>query len=322
MPAVNPTSPEPATAAPNPLQVVGTEPVRSTSVLVGVIRAARPKQWAKNVLVFAAPAAASVLDDFTPLLETIACFVAFCLVSSATYLFNDVRDVESDRAHPTKRNRPIAQGIVSPRLATVVGLIAGLAGFAVAAAVSWELCFVVVCYVAISTSYTLWLKHVAVVDLAAVAAGFIIRAVAGGVATDVPISRWFLIVASFGSLFMVACKRQAEHVELGDDRGSVRATLDVYPLAYLRFVWMTAASITIAAYCLWAFEQADGTTASHFPWYPLSIAPFVIALLRYGLVVETGRGGAPEEIILGDRPIQVIGFIWIVLYGAGVYLGH
>jgi decaprenyl-phosphate phosphoribosyltransferase len=306
-------------SVPSPVEAGARPPM---SVISGLVRAGRPKQWAKNVLVFAAPAAASVLDDFEPLVDTLLAFAAFCLVSSATYVFNDLGDIEADRAHPVKRRRPIAAGVVSPRLATVAAVLAGFAGFALAAAVNWQLVLVLLGYIAISMSYTLWLKHIAVVDLAAIAAGFIIRAVAGGVAADVPISRWFLIVASFGSLFMVTCKRHAEHIELGDDRGSVRATLEVYPLAYLRFVWGMAAAITIAAYCLWAFESADSMTQSHFPWYQLSIAPFVVALMRYGLVVETGRGGAPEEIILGDRPIQVIGAVWLVLYGAGVYLGH
>jgi decaprenyl-phosphate phosphoribosyltransferase len=292
------------------------------SLAGGLLRAARPKQWAKNALVFAAPAGASVLDDAKPLLHTIIAVIAFCLVSSGTYLFNDLRDVEADRTHPVKRFRPIARGAVSPRLALVMGVTWCLAGFVLGALVTPGLLLVLVIYVSLTVSYSMALKHVAVVDISVVSAGFIVRAVAGGIAADVPISRWFLIVASFGSLFMVACKRHAEHLELGEDRGAARRTLDLYPISYLRFVWMASASIAIAAYCLWAFEQADTMTVSHFPWYQLSIVPFVMALLRYALVVELGQGGAPEDIVLGDRTVQVLGLLWVCLYGAGVYLGH
>lgn len=303
---------------------VAAEGVTSSSMTMwaGLVRAARPKQWAKNLLVFAAPAAAGVLVDAEPLLHTVIAFVAFCMVASGTYFLNDVRDLVADRAHPEKRYRPIALGVVPTRVAVATGAASLVTGFTLGATADIRFVGVLAVYVVLTASYTMWLKHVAVVDIALISAGFIIRAVAGGVVVDVPISQWFLIVTSFGSLFMVACKRHAEHLELGEERGTVRTTLELYPLVYLRFVWMMSAAIAVTAYCLWAFEQVDTVTGSHFPWYQLSIAPFVMALLRYGLLVESGRGGAPEDVVIEDRPIQVLVVLWLLLYSAGIYLGH
>jgi decaprenyl-phosphate phosphoribosyltransferase len=293
---------------------------RRGSTAAGLLRAMRPKQWAKNVLVAAAPGAAGVLTEGDVLGKVVLGIVAFCLVSSATYLVNDVGDVEEDRRHPTKRERPIAAGVVSPRLAIATAMVLMLAGFAVAATVRWAFLGLIVGYVAVTFSYTVWLKHMAVFDIAVVAGGFIFRAVGGGVAVDVPISRWFLIVASFGSLFIVAGKRYSEHVTMGVERETVRATLAAYSRGYLRYVYTMASAVTLGGYCLWAFEQSR--LEGSIPWFELSIIPFTIGVLRYALLLEEGWGGAPEDIMLGDRPIQVLGVIWLILFGAGVSIAH
>jgi decaprenyl-phosphate phosphoribosyltransferase len=182
----------------------------------------------------------------------------------------------------------------------------------------WPLTLVLGAYVALQPLYSLWLKHVVVVDIAAVASGFLIRAIAGGVAVDVPISSWFLTVAGFGSLFMVAGKRHAEHLDLGDDRGDHRPTLDVYSSDFLRYVRSVSSSVAIAAYCLWAFEKADLAGAP--VWFQLSIGPFVLGVLRYGRLLETGRGGAPEELVLQDRTLQVLGALWLACFAVGVHV--
>jgi decaprenyl-phosphate phosphoribosyltransferase len=294
-------------------------PVTPGSLLGGLIRLARPKQWVKNVLVFAAPGAAGVLQHADDLAKTLVAFVAFCLAASGTYYLNDAADVEADRHHPTKRFRPVASGAVPVQVARIGGVclvVAGvLLGFATG---SWELPAVVAGYVALTTSYTIWLKHIAVVDLAAVAAGFVIRAVAGAAATGVEVSDWFLIVACFGSLFMVAGKRSAE---LAESVGSVstRAVLAEYSAGFLIQVRTMACAVTTVGYVLWAFERAKG--GGNFPWYELSILPFVLALLRYALRLDRGAGGAPEEVVLGDRTLQIIGVIWVITFGLGVYTG-
>jgi decaprenyl-phosphate phosphoribosyltransferase len=286
----------------------------------GLLRALRPKQWIKNLLVAAAPGAAGVLTDGDVPGKVALAFVAFCLVSSATYLINDVGDVEEDRRHPTKRERPIASGLVSPRVAIATAVVLMVAGFAIAATVRWGFVGILAGYLAVTVAYTFWLKHMAVFDIAVVASGFIFRAVAGGIAVDVPISRWFLIVTSFGSLFMVAGKRYSEHVTLGAEREVTRSTLARYSREYLRYVYTMASGVTLAGYCLWAFEQSK--LEGSVPWFELSIIPFAVGVLRYALLLEEGYGGAPEDIVLSDRPIQVLGVIWLVLFGAGVSVAH
>lgn len=286
----------------------------------GLLRSARPKQWPKNLLVFAAPGAAGVLTQGPVLARTVLAFLSFCLAASGTYFFNDVRDIEADRRHPVKLHRPIAAGTVPIPLCLATGALLVLGGLALAAVVGWRFLVVLVLYLCLTGAYSLGLKDVAVVDLAVIASGFIIRAAAGGAAAGVPISQWFLIVASFGSLFMVSGKRHGEHLDLDDDRASVRPTLGIYPVGYLRYVWMLSSGVAVTAYCLWAFEQAQASVA--FPWYELTIVPFVLAILRYALLLELGRGGAPEEIVLRDRPLQVLGVLWIVIFACAVYLGR
>ena len=202
-----------------------------------LLRTARPKQWLKNVLVFSAPAAAGVLDEPRHLAETFVAFAAFCLAASGTYFLNDALDHEADRQHPVKRSRPIAAGALDPGVAKGVAVVLVLAGIGLAAPLNGgRLAAVVGGYVALTFSYSTWLKHEAVLDLAAVAAGFVLRAIAGGVATNVGISDWFLIVAGAGSLFIVTGKRHAEQVELGDAGIGHRSTLGAYSTQFLAYV--------------------------------------------------------------------------------------
>ncbi len=287
-------------------------------MLKALIRTARPKQWTKNVLVFAAPAAAGVLDQRDALLQTLVAFVGFCLAASGTYFLNDANDAEADRLHPTKRMRPIAAGDLDVRTARVIAVVLIVLSLAVTAPINdFKLMGVVAGYVLVTLAYTMWLKYEPVIDLAAVAAGFVFRAIAGGVATGVPLSDWFLIVAGAGSLFIVTGKRHAEQVELGSDSLEHRRTLGEYSTAFLGYVRAVASGVMITAYCLWAFENAAKTGDE--TWFRLSIVPFVIAVLRYALVVDQGGGGAPEEVVLSDRVLQIVGVIWVVIFALGVH---
>ena len=159
--------------------------------------------------------------------------------------------------------------------------------------------------------------------MACVGSGFVLRAVAGGAATHVPLSPWFLLVTSFGALFIVGGKRSSEHEALGDDRAVHRAALGEYPAGFLRTVRTVAASVAVTAYCLWAFDRDNhlsrGARAGHLVWFELSIIPFVLAVLAVELAVERGRGGAPEELALKDRTLQALGVAWIVLLLVGIY---
>lgn len=291
-------------------------PVQATSLASGLLRLARPKQWIKNVLVFAAPGAAGVLDDGGVLLDTLLAFACFCLAASGTYFLNDAGDVEADRRHPTKRHRPVASGSVPVPVATAVGITLLVAAVLLGLAVRWPLAVVVAGYAVLTTGYSTWLKHVAVVDVVAVAAGFVLRAIGGAAAADVPISDWFFIVTSFGSLFMVTGKRGAEAAEVGSD-AAVRRSLSSYTPGYVAYLRAVSSSAVLIAYCLWAFEKAEQSGAD-VPWYQLSILPFAVGILRYALVLDEGRGSAPEEVVLADRTLQVIGAVWLVVFAVGV----
>ncbi|NEK87277.1 decaprenyl-phosphate phosphoribosyltransferase [Blastococcus saxobsidens] len=289
------------------------------SVVGGLVRAVRPRQWVKNALVLAAPLAAGRIADVEVLGPTLLAFVLFCLVSGAVYLVNDVIDVEEDRRHPRKRLRPIAAGTVPRPVAVVVAVV--LATVALTAAVLLTrpaLAWVLATYVVVQLAYCLGLKNQAVLDLAVVASGFLLRAVAGGVAAGLPLSQWFLLVASFGSLFMVAGKRYSELVLVGD-AAQTRRTLQEYSASYLRFVWGLSAGVACTAYSLWAFEM--GETRPGIPWATLSIAPFVLGVLRYAVDVDKGTAGAPEEIVLRDRTLLALGLVWAATVGAGVFGG-
>jgi decaprenyl-phosphate phosphoribosyltransferase len=288
-------------------------------VIGAIIREMRPKQWVKNVLVFAAPGAAGVLDNPTPLWHTLVAFVAFCMAASGTYYWNDILDVEADRVHPVKCKRPIASGAVPLGLARVIGTLLLLGGIALSALPRWQTMFVVLGYVALTTTYSAIWKHIAVLDLIAVASGFVLRAIAGAVAVDVPMSKWFLLTITFASLFIVTGKRFAELRDYGDSASKGRKILDAYSVEYLRTVLSISIGATMVTYCIWAFETKELSGAT-WPMYELSVVPMLAALLRYLLVLDQGHGAAPEEIFLADRTLQVLGVVWAVTFGLGIYV--
>lgn len=287
----------------------------------GLVRSARPRQWLKNVLVVAAPGAAGVLDDPDVAWRVAIAVLAFCATASALYLRNDLADIDSDRQHPRKRHRPIAAGIVPRRTASIASWALGSVGLGLAAAtLRWQVVLAVVVYIALTTAYTGYLKQRVVLDLVTIACGFVVRAAAGASAADVPMSNWFVICTSFGSLFVVAAKRFAEQARLGDDAPAVRATFETYTVGFLRMVMGVCLAVTSVSYCLWAFEKAS-LHAHRIPFYELSIVPMVAALLRYAVEVEAGAGDAPEDLFIGDHTLQVLGVSWLVLFALGVYVG-
>lgn len=287
--------------------------------LSDLLQTARPKQWLKNVLVFAAPGAAGVLDNFTSFAPAVAIFVAFCLASSGTYFWNDVLDAEQDAKHPRKKTRPIASGKISRRQATVVGSLLMVVGCALGYVIEWRAGLAMTIYLVLTTTYSSLFKHVAVIDLMAVASGFVLRAIAGAEATHVVMSNWFLICVSFGALFIVAGKRFAEISEVGHGNSETRATLATYTTDFLRTVVTISLSATLVAYCMWAFATKEISGAT-WPFYELSIVPMLGALLRYLLVLDLGRGSAPEEVFAADRSLQILGAVWAIIFGLGVYI--
>ncbi|MGV9984637.1 decaprenyl-phosphate phosphoribosyltransferase [Streptomyces olivaceus] len=294
-------------------------PPRAGGVPAGLLRTARPRQWVKNVLVAAAPAAAGELFSGHVLGRLALVFVLFTACAAAVYLVNDARDAEADRAHPVKRHRPVAAGQVPVPLAYAVGgTLAVLAPAAAARLCPPPVAVLLTAYLVMQLAYCVSLKNVLVVDLAVVTTGFLMRAIAGGFALGIPLSRWFLITTGFGALFMVAAKRYSEAVQMAGKAGATRALLTEYTTGYLRFVWQLAASVAVLGYCLWALEEGGVPHASLLPWRQLSMVAFVLAVLRYAVFADRGTAGEPEDVVLRDRALALIGVVWMAMYGLAV----
>ena len=283
-----------------------------------LLRAMRPKQWLKNVLVGAAPLAAGTLFTAGVPRRVLLAFIVFCMISASVYLVNDVLDADNDRQHPLKSRRPVASGDLSPKTAVTAAIVLAAASIALSLAVTWQLTVVVAAYAASSLAYSLGVKREPVFDLALVAAGFLLRAIAGGVAAGVPLSEWFLLVASFGSLFMVSGKRYADVLQANRSPQDGWEVVG-YSASYLRFVWGLAATATIIAYALWAFQV--GASHGRTGLAQASVVPFVLAVLRYAVDIDTGAAGAPEDVVLADRWLLVLGVAWLILFAVAADAG-
>lgn len=286
------------------------------SVPGGLLASMRPKQWIKNALVFAAPAAAGVLGQASVAVAVVTTFVAYCAVASGLYLINDVVDVESDRAHPRKHRRPLAAGDISTRQALTAAAVLLAGGLGLAVVVRPLVALLMLTYIVVTLAYSRRLKHVEVVDLLAIASGFVLRAGAGAAAAEVPVSSWFLTVTAFGALAMAAGKRSSELRRAGELAGASRPVLAGYSTEYLHQVQTIAVGGALLGYALWAFEQAGDNGSGG--WLELSVVPFAGALLRYLLIMNRGQAEAPEEALFSDRVLAVMGLVWAALFGIGV----
>jgi 4-hydroxybenzoate polyprenyltransferase len=257
--------------------------------------ALRPRQWLKNLLLFAGIIFAAELGDRTRWLEAVAAFVAYCAASSAAYLVNDLRDIEADRQHPIKRRRPIARGDLRPRAAVVLAVALGLGSLATVAVLGPLSVACLLAFAALQAAYTLRLKHVVLVDVLVIAALFVIRASAGAIAVDVRISPWLFVCTALLALFLALGKRRAELVLVGADRTPGRAVL------------AAVAGATIVAYALYSVTARDS-------WALVATVPFVVfGLARYlQLLHRHDAGEEPENVLLGDWPILATVAGWAV----------
>jgi 4-hydroxybenzoate polyprenyltransferase len=289
------------------LDATSTMAHRGAWVARGLLAAARPRQWIKNLFVFAALVFAGKLDDGSSFAEAIVCFAAFCAASSAAYLLNDVVDAESDRTHPVKCRRPIAAGIVAPRLALTAS--ATLAGLAIAAAFALDLGVgaYVCAFLAIQIAYSARLKHVALLDVMVIAGLFVLRAAAGAQAIGVPSSDWLLVCTAMIALFLGFAKRRGELLLVRGDRTPGRAVLDDYSLALVDQLLAIVAGGTIIAYTLYTIEAVKHSF--------LATVPFVVfGVFRYLLLVhKEDLGEEPERVLLGDRQIILTVLGWVVV---------
>ncbi len=288
-------------------------------VLKALIRAMRPRQWIKNIFVFAALVFDGQLTQRESVLHTSLGFVLLCLISSAVYLFNDVADVEADRKHPTKRNRPIAAGQLS--IPTALGFGIFLAVFSLAASFILEPAFgwIVVLYFGINLLYSFRLKHTPIIDVMIVAAGFVLRVGAGVVLIDVArFSPWLYVCTTLLALIIGFGKRRAEIILLAEEANSHRRVLDGYTIGYLDQLIMVVSASTIMAYSLYTFSALN-LPANHLMMLTI---PFVIyGIFRYLYLIHVeNAGGAPEELILTDRPLLATLVLWGLLAVVILYI--
>jgi 4-hydroxybenzoate polyprenyltransferase len=281
----------------------------------------RPKQWAKNVFIFGALAFDEQLFDVGPLLKILAGFGLMCLISSTVYILNDIADLEGDRRHPTKRNRPIASGALPVGVAWPVAVLMGLVTLALSFLLDPSFGAIVAGYFAINVLYSFWLKHAPIVDVLIVAAGFVLRVAAGVSLIDVArFSPWLYVCTTLLSLIIGFGKRRAEILLLAEGANSHRPVLDGYTIPLLDQLIVIASASTIMAYSLYTFS-AEGLPDNHLMMLTI---PFVMyGIFRYlHLVHVQHAGGAPEELILTDRPLLVSILLWGLLALLILYLGQ
>lgn len=271
---------------------------------VALVRAARPLQWIKNLLVFAGIIFAAKLGDVHRWGEALLTFAAFSLASSAAYLLNDVRDLADDRLHPVKRHRPIASGALSTRAALVAAALLALAAFALSAPTGLGALGLLAAFVALQVSYSLRLKEIVLVDALAIATLFVIRAAAGAVAVDVELSPWLVLCTGLLALLLALGKRRGELTLVKDEVTPGRSVLSGYSTTFLDQLIAIVTAATISAYSLYTFTAISETM--------MLTIPFVIfGLFRYlFLIYEHDRGEEPDLIAVTDRPMMVVILLW------------
>jgi len=282
----------------------------------------RPQQWVKNALVFIAPAASGTLLHRHVLAMSLLAFASFSAVASAIYLLNDVRDVDDDRRHPTKKFRAIAAGEFAAPAAVSLAVVLAVIGLLLPLAIHHPEGFylVISLYVLQAVAYIAGIKRIAIIEMAFVASGFFLRAYAGAEATHIPVSEWFLVVISFGALFLVVGKRSAELRHVGEAN---RAVLKDYTTEFLHSALTMAATVVVTAYCLWALDTSStGLSSVKHDGLPirLSVAPVVLAVLFIVRGAESADGETPEDLLLKNHVVQILVIIWAALLAWGVYV--
>lgn len=276
-----------------------------------LFRALRPPQWIKNLFVYAPLIfSQNVLNQALVLRATLA-FLAFCLISSAVYLLNDLRDIEEDRQHPLKAHRPLASGRLKRSTAVAALAIIAPAGFLVALLVNRSFVFIALGYFALQIAYTLWLKHVVILDIFVVASGFLLRVVAGGFAIRVYLSSWLLICTTLLALFLAMGKRRHEIVLMEGRAASHRPILKEYNIYLLDQMISVVTASTLLAYCLYTISEE--TVAKFGTRNLIFTVPFVLyGIFRYlYLIHQKAEGGTPESLIIRDKPLLVAIALWI-----------
>ena len=283
---------------------------KTTPLLQALFKALRPRQWVKNVVLVAG--AVFTLDrGHSPedWLRVFGGFAVFCILASAIYLYNDIRDVEQDRVHPKKRFRPIAAGQLPIRIAMAASVVLGILGLAGALALGWQFAIVAALYIALTVAYSLWIKHEVILDVMVLASFYVIRAVAGAVVINVQISPWLLVVTTLGALFIGLAKRRSELLTL-ENAGSHRRILEEYTVEMLDQMINIVAASTLIAYMLYTFPTFS-RTAQQRPLLMLTIPYVVYGIFRFLYQIHRNeKGGDPTSDLLEDRHLLICGLLW------------
>jgi 4-hydroxybenzoate polyprenyltransferase len=283
--------------------------------------ALRPRQWTKNGLLFIALAFTLNLQQPGLLLRTLAAFACFCALSSAGYLLNDVVDVEADRAHPSKRLRPIAAGQVSVSLALGLGIGLVVVGLGGAFLLGLLFGLLALAYTLLTAVYSTTLKHIVLLDIFGLAGGFVLRAAAGAVAIDVPISPWLYIATLLGALLIALGKRRTELETLGVEAAvGHRRNLESYSLEFIDQLIVVISSAALMTYALYTFS-AENLPRNHSMMVTIPVVLY--GLFRYLFLVRQGDVGAsPEDLLFRDRPLLIAVALWALLSVTMLYLGR
>jgi len=287
--------------------------------LLALFKTMRPHQWTKNVFVFTALVFDRKLFQVEPLARTVSAFVLFCLASSAVYIVNDLADMESDRQHPTKRFRPLAAGELDPRLARAAASVLAVAAVAGSFSLGWPLGAVLTAYLVLQLAYSFLLKHLVIIDVMTVAAGFVLRVVAGVVTVQVErFSPWLYVCTTLLALFIAINRRRHELVLLAENAGNHRRILNEYTVAFLDEMNGMVTASTVIAYSLYTFS-APNLPSNHAMMLTI---PFVLyGIFRYLYLVHVkGEGGAPDELILQDVPLFLTVVLWVIAVVLVLYL--
>ncbi|NRA00359.1 MAG: decaprenyl-phosphate phosphoribosyltransferase [Myxococcales bacterium] len=312
-----PAAPDASSADTPPSGEIPQQPTALT-----VLRLLRPKQWTKNALVFAALVFAGRLLEPQAVLLALLAFSSFCAAASSVYIINDLLDVDRDRLHPEKRKRPIASGAIRAEFAFAIAAVLTAVALAIAFFIGLEFGVAVIFYMAMSHFYSLSGKTIAILDVMLIAAGFVIRAVGGALAIDVPSSNWFILCTMFLAVFIALCKRKAELLALSDGAGQTRPVLRAYTVESLNAFIATSMGGVLISYALYVLDTRYTPTMS-FQVLTLTLPFVMFGVFRYYLLVETAQAGErAEEVLLRDRPIQlsVLGFALVAI--SAIYLGN
>ena len=290
-------------------------PSRRAPLRAAVV-ALRPRQWLKNLLLFAGIIFAAQVGDPARWLEAGAAFIAYCAGSSAAYLVNDLRDAPDDRLHPVKRRRPIARGEVRRRTAVALAVALAVGAVVITAILGSSSVAFLIAFAALQAAYTVRLKHIVLIDVLVIAALFVVRAAAGAVAVQVKISPWLLVCTALLALFLALGKRRAELVLVGADRTPGRPVLEGYSLALVDQLLAAVAGATIVAYSLYSVTARESYAL-------VATVPFVVfGLFRYlQLLHRHDAGEEPENVLLGDVPILVTVAVWAIACAAILLVG-